>query len=67
MTFTMICYGYEIEAELVVGWLEDELIRVLRFFAAVLCEERAWVVINRNCVDCEAMCGSLNNLCQVEL
>jgi len=23
-TFTMICYGYEIETELAVGWLEDE-------------------------------------------
>jgi len=28
------CYGYEIEIELVVGWLEDELMRVLRFFVA---------------------------------
>jgi len=28
----MICNGYEIETDLVVGWLEDELMRVLRFF-----------------------------------
>ena len=27
MTVTMICYGNEIETELVVGWLEVKLIR----------------------------------------
>jgi len=32
MTSMMLCYAYEIENELVVGWLEDELMRVLRFF-----------------------------------
>jgi len=34
---------------------------------SVLCEEGAWIVIDHNCVDYEAMCGSLNNFCQVEL
>lgn len=32
MTFLMSCYGYGIEIKLVVGWLEDELMRVLRSF-----------------------------------
>ena len=27
----MLCYDYENETELVVGWLEDELMRILRF------------------------------------
>jgi len=28
LTCMMICYGYEIETELVVGWFEVELMRV---------------------------------------
>ena len=28
----MSCYGYGNETKLVVGWLEDELMRILRFF-----------------------------------
>jgi len=32
MTFMMPHYGHRIEIELIVGWLEDELMRVLRFF-----------------------------------
>ena len=32
MTFIIICYSYGNETELVVGWLEVELMRVLRFF-----------------------------------
>jgi len=28
----MTCYAYETETELEVGWLKDELMRVLRFF-----------------------------------
>jgi len=28
----MLCYVYGNETEYVVGWLEDELIRILRFF-----------------------------------
>ena len=46
------------KTEMIVGWLEVELMRVLRFFAVGVCEEGAWVVIDRNHVDCEAMCDS---------
>jgi len=28
----MLCYGCGIETKLVVGWLKDELMRILRFF-----------------------------------
>ena len=34
---------------------------------SVFCEDVAWVVIDCNCVDCEAMCSPLNYFCQVEL
>jgi len=34
---------------------------------SVLCEEGVWVVIDRNRVDWEAMCGFLGRFCQVEL
>jgi len=65
MTFMVTCYGYEIETELIVRWLEVELMSVNGgSLWSVLCEEGAWVVIDRNCADCKAMCGLF---CQVEL
>ena len=32
VVFIMACYAYEIETELVVRWLQVELMRVLKFF-----------------------------------
>ena len=37
MTFMITCYGYEIEIELVVGWLEVELVRA---FEVLYCQCR---------------------------
>jgi len=56
-----------IEPSLVVGWFEVELLRVLRFLWSVSCEEGAWVVINHNRVDCEAVYSLLDRFCQVKL
>jgi len=61
----MICYCYEVETELVVGWLE---VALRAFEVLCWCMRRgAWVMTNRNHVDCEAMCGLLGRFCQVEL
>jgi len=51
--------GCKIETEIVVGWFEVEIwvVRGSLWYGA--CEEEAWLWINRNCMDCEAMCGSL--------
>ena len=40
MTFMMSCYGYETKAELVVGWLEDELMRVFEVPCGRCCVRR---------------------------
>ena len=56
-----------IELSLVVRWFEVKLMRNLRFSWSVLCEEGAWVVSCCNCLDCEAMYGSLSRFCQVVL
>jgi len=48
----------KLKTETVVGWFELEL-RVVRgslWYGA--CEREPGLWINRNCVDCEAMCGS---------
>ena len=55
------------ELSLVVGWFKAELLRVLRCLLSVLCEEEAWVVINRNYVDSKAVCRLLGRFCQVKL
>jgi len=47
----------ELNIDMVVRWLKVKLMRVLRSLWSVLCEEGVWVVIDRNHVDCEAMCG----------
>jgi len=39
-----------------------ELMRNLRFLWSLLCEEGAWVVIGRNHMDCEAICGLLGDV-----
>ena len=56
-----------IESRLVVGWFEVELMRNLRFFWSMLCEEGVRVVNFRNRVDCEAMCGLMSKFCGVVL
>jgi len=50
-----------IEPSLTVGWFEVELLSGLRLLWSVLCEERDRVVNCRNRVDCEAMCGLMND------
>jgi len=42
-------------------------LRDLRLLWSVLYKEGAWVVIDHNRVDCDAMYGLLGRLCQVEL
>jgi len=46
------------------GWTDESFWGSLW---SVLCEEGAWIVINRNHVDCETMCGLLGRFYQVEL
>ena len=50
---------YEVETEMVVGWFEEELWVVQDFWGTVLVRREFVLWIDRNCVDCEAMCGSL--------
>jgi len=40
MTFVIKCYDCEIEAELVVGWLEIELMRVFEVLCGRCCVRR---------------------------
>jgi len=65
MHYCFVCPSTE--PSLVVRWFEAELLRALRFLWLVLCEEGARVMINRNRVDCEAVCGLLGRFCQVKL
>ena len=65
MYYCFVCAN--IEPSLLVGWLEVELLSGLRFLRSLLRKEGVWIVSSRNCVDYEAMCGSLSRFCLVVL
>jgi len=49
----------KLKTEMVVGWFEVELWVVWGSYGTMLVRKALGLWINCNCVDCEALCGSL--------